>query len=744
MNKYADDDGLSSVVVPRRGQWNDEWEVKKPLFFPKPRLDKEEAAEPAQRVDERDLTEEQSIAFDMINDWQMAGGGAENILKLGGYAGCLSGDTLVRYSRGDRVGSRLIPLRDLYLKFNGHSGSGRGAAQKWPNRNAPTFLKSLWPNGVVSRNRVVAVFESGIKQVIRLVFSSGKCLVLTEDHPIATPDGDFVAAGDLLVGDSVLACGTMKATKGEGLRLDRRPHRVVVNTRYHPFGATKTVVCNGVSYAYTRVPRARLVVEAAVNRISYSEFVHCLKTNAEASATFVFMPKDVDVHHRNEDTMDDSIGNLEVLPHKEHARRHGKEENFHKDYLQEVKVMSTTPAGEEMTYDVQMSSPANNFSANGIFVHNTGKSTLLSLFAERSRQSAFCCYTAKATDVLRRKMRALGMPPDFLENNVRTIHSLIYRPVEDGKGGVAEWQRRSVKQVQDEFSRIVIDEASMVHEEMLEDLKEFDLPILAVGDHGQLPPIGGTGSLMAEPDVRLEKIHRQAEGSPIIALAHRIRVDGKLPNHKDLPAGGAIQFVELGKLSSILQELYEQYPPSEVALLSYMNATRQQLNRLARRVWLERIEDSDKRDGRLSNGEQLICLKNRHPHLFNGMRGTVVDKPRAPAQVNEQNWWDACVDFPDHDIRMEGHLLAGQLGRNYTFGDLLEVQRSLDLGVSKWREVGLLMDYGYALTVHKSQGSGFKAVVLRYERPGKVSDEDFRRWLYTAATRAADKLYIAV
>lgn len=366
----------------------------------------------------------------------------------------------------------------------------------------------------------------------------------------------------------------------------------------------------------------------------------------------------------------------------------------------------------------------------------TGKSTLLSLFAKQSSRTAFCCFTAKATDVLRKNMRRLGMPPSFLENNVRTIHGLIYRPIEDGKGGISGWMRRTDEQVRQSFDRIVIDEASMVNVKMLEDIKAFDLPILAVGDHGQLPPVEGQGSLMVDPDVKLETIHRQALGNPIIALAQEIRQTGHLPRHDTLPKDGPIQFASISSLPDLLKRLYGRYQPRDVALLTYMNSTRQKFNRLGRKAWLG---DKFEQDAIVPT-EQVICLKNHGKEVFNGMRGTVVGDPNALYAY----WWELEVDFEDHDLHMKAAVLKGQFGHPSTFSNLVEVQQQLRLGVAHWQEAGLLFDFGYALTVHKSQGSGFGAVVLKWERPGPVSAADFKRWGYTACSRAINELYVVV
>jgi ATP-dependent exoDNAse (exonuclease V) alpha subunit len=58
------------------------------------------------------------------------------------------------------------------------------------------------------------------------------------------------------------------------------------------------------------------------------------------------------------------------------------------------------------------------------------------------------------------------------------------------------------------------------------------------------------------------------------------------------------------------------------------------------------------------------------------------------------------------------------------------------------KDAGLLADFGYAMTVHKAQGSEYKSVYLLYEKPRKVDSDGFRKWLYTAITRAEKKLTI--
>ena len=71
---------------------------------------------------------------------------------------------------------------------------------------------------------------------------------------------------------------------------------------------------------------------------------------------------------------------------------------------------------------------------------------------------------------------------------------------------------------------IVLDEVSMVGEDMARDLMSFGKPILVLGDPGQLPPIKGEGAFTKDaPDVMLTEIHRQADESAIIRLATMAR-----------------------------------------------------------------------------------------------------------------------------------------------------------------------------------------------------------------------------
>lgn len=287
---------------------------------------------------------------------------------LVGPPGCVRGDATLVYRRGARNSGREIRLDTLYEKFNGLPSDSKG----W-DVTMPTYLHSLDPDGIMFYNRVISVIKAGVKRCVTVRLEGGEALTLTGNHPVGTPGGRFMEANSLTVGQHVLLRGSMKPTTTTGKRLDARPPRRIENVKYHPHGSYHE---DGEYYSYKRVHYARLVVEAHMNHLPVDEYVHALKHNRRMSDSFVFLAPNMEVHHVNEDTMDDELCNLMVLEKAEHAREHSKLENFTVEYVKIGVVASIDDAGEAMTYDVQMDMPANNFVANDFIVHNTGKSLI--------------------------------------------------------------------------------------------------------------------------------------------------------------------------------------------------------------------------------------------------------------------------------------------------------------------------------------------------------------------------------
>lgn len=352
----------------------------------------------------------------------------------------------------------------------------------------------------------------------------------------------------------------------------------------------------------------------------------------------------------------------------------------------------------------------------------TGKTTLISVFRNELNEKkkglkvAFCSYTGKATRVLQAKLAENNS--QLIQDSVSTIHSLIYSPQVNDKEEITGWKLKEDLDV----DLIIIDEASMVDEKIWQDLSSFETPIIAVGDHGQLPPINGNFNLISNPKIRLEQIHRQAEGNPIIHLSILAREEGQVPPGKRSDTVMKLLRSDY-ESSEIMMEHLRAYNPNTLILCGYNN-TRIRLNNFIRNA-LEIYEQHPQ------VGDRVICLRNNHAkQIANGMLGT----------IENISGEDKKSDFYEAEIRMDG---VKETYKGSIFKAQFNNPQSLNF-TDQRRLLGDsdLFDYGYALTVHKAQGSQAKKVILFEERFKNMDDEMWRRWLYTGITRAEEELYI--
>lgn len=350
----------------------------------------------------------------------------------------------------------------------------------------------------------------------------------------------------------------------------------------------------------------------------------------------------------------------------------------------------------------------------------TGKTTLIALLRaellrlNKSARLSFCSYTGKAAQNLKNKLREAGALG--ARDSVSTIHGLIYSPLEDGDGRIAGW----VKKEELERDLIVVDEASMVDAAIWADLLSYGIPVLAVGDHGQLPPIQGKFNLMQAPQLMLTRIHRQAEGNPIIKVSEHARSTGLVPAGRFGP-GVAKYLREDPDSQERSGELLESWSPQTLVLCGY-NTTRNRLNSFIRAS--RGFENPEP-----SSGDRVICLRNNHKKaIYNGMLGTIERISRY-----RPDWYAADIILDDSPKPYEGLVYAPQFGAKT--GVNFTADRRLAM-------TGDLFDFGYALTVHKAQGSQARRVVMFEERFPKMDDDMWRRWLYTGVTRTEEELYL--
>ena len=248
----------------------------------------------------------------------------------------------------------------------------------------------------------------------------------------------------------------------------------------------------------------------------------------------------------------------------------------------------------------------------------TGKTTLMSLLQDKLNNAtiAYCAYTGKAASVLRKKLNEHNQD---IENNcsVSTIHSLIYKPKLDEHGQVKGWDKKP----NIDADLVVIDEASMIGQGVHEDLLSYGVPLLYVGDHGQLPPINESFNLMQDPMLRLETPHRFSENSPLIKLSMLARLEGKIPFGEFSDKVKKLPKSEISKNNGDISNFVKSKSllNGSAVIVCGFNKTRIGLNAKIR-------DHNEFTEHTPMIGDRVICLKNNkrsNVPLYNGAHGTI-------------------------------------------------------------------------------------------------------------------------
>jgi exodeoxyribonuclease-5 len=367
----------------------------------------------------------------------------------------------------------------------------------------------------------------------------------------------------------------------------------------------------------------------------------------------------------------------------------------------------------------------------------TGKTTLAKYLAEDVNGLVqYGAFTGKAAHVMRQK----GC------YNAQTIHSLIYQPngetldtelerlelilrdaVEaknvalekqtreaiafhvEGKDYRPGFKRKPLVAVQD-VRLFVIDECSMVGKRLGEDLLSYEIPILVLGDPGQLPPVADAGFFTNnDPDFMLREIHRQARDNPILRMATDVR------------QGRSLEYGTYGTSRVLMRkDLVRADTHDADQILVGLNATRRSFNAKYR------IGKFNAESATPIAGDKLVCLRNNHERaLLNGAQWTV----DAVSGSSDDEFMDLTISPLDG------------MGTTQRVPAWSKILRGEELaGPYSYRRKAEEFDYAYAMTVHKSQGSQWDNVLLFNESGAFRSD--WSKWLYTGITRAAQSVTV--
>lgn len=286
----------------------------------------------------------------------------------------------------------------------------------------------------------------------------------------------------------------------------------------------------------------------------------------------------------------------------------------------------------------------------------------------------------------------------------KSLAAILEQSAKNGSNYDSEIAKFCLKDELDpRYELIIIDEGSMVGGNLLEDVMSFGIPVLLVGDPNQLPPVNDV-SVFKTCDYYLTEIVRQAQGSPVIYLSQEV-LNGR---------------VSVGVYGSCM---IRKGPVSDAELcyadivLTDTNVARTELNNRMRRLALDFRAQSKP----LNVGDRIICRTNTSITssegygLTNGAQGVI----RKIKHTNSSySLIDLVMSTPD-------------LGEYSFIGTTRPELFPAQLRPPK-------IEYGYALTVHLSQGSEWPNVIYQQSSFVKKSA------MYTAITRAKESVLIAL
>lgn len=314
----------------------------------------------------------------------------------------------------------------------------------------------------------------------------------------------------------------------------------------------------------------------------------------------------------------------------------------------------------------------------------TGKTTVASRVAQE-RRLPMIAFTGKAASVLNRKTGLLAS----------TIHAYIYDVEMYVIDGIP-YPKFTDKYGDGDLAGdvAILDESSMVNTELAQDILRTGMRIIAFGDPGQLPPVVGE-QFFDTADFTLTEPHRQALESAIIRQAYRAR--SGLPYENDGP-----DFVVSRRLS-------KDVLMSAGMVLCFRNSTRRDLTILMREMrGLDRSYPQP--------GEPVMCLRNAKEYgIYNGESYTLLHP------------------FKDGDTSIV-------IDVNGEATEVYDVTFECIPSRLRPRDVISSFDFGYARTVHKSQGSEDRHVLIVDEYPLYLPDR--RQWIYTSITRGSERVSI--
>jgi len=404
------------------------------------------------------------------------------------------------------------------------------------------------------------------------------------------------------------------------------------------------------------------------------------------------------------------------------------------------------------------------------------------------------------TNLWKTRMKAVLMAPTgraakvmsvYSGSQAFTIHRKIYFPKKERGGGVSFVL--SPNKHRDTI--FIVDEASMIPDtptdtklfgngSLLDDLMQYvysghNCKLVLIGDTAQLPPVHLTLSPALEEDklavnyrkqvgiIELDEVVRQARDSGILANATLIREQLQTAYYDTFrfqlsPFSDIVRLTDGFEIQETIDSSYREQGKEETVFIVRSNkrANLYNENIRSRILYLENLLavgdymmvvknnyfwlDSDSEAGFIANGDiieilELFSIKELYGFTFAEVRVKMVDYPRQK---------------PFETVLLLNTIRAETPSLSYDDGNRLyeAVQQDYAHEKSKYKKFlavknnrffnALQVKFSYAITCHKSQGGQWHTVFVEMPYlPGGI-DREFLRWLYTAVTRARERLYL--
>jgi exodeoxyribonuclease-5 len=370
-----------------------------------------------------------------------------------------------------------------------------------------------------------------------------------------------------------------------------------------------------------------------------------------------------------------------------------------------------------------------------------------------------------------------------------TIHKKIYRQQRfNGEQG-----NFSVTDNLHKDTLFLVDEASMISNEgldsavfgtgrLLDDLIHYvysgeNCRLLLIGDTAQLPPVGQEFSPALQKEnlsaygldvseITLMQVVRQAQNSGILYNATNIRNilnNNQTEAYPKLKLDGFTDIIRISGMEMIeeLSSAYDKSGIDDTMVISRSNKRANVYNQGIRNQVLYKEEE-------LSSGDLIQVVKNNYfsTEQIDGIdflaNGEIVEvlRVRNTKEMYGFRFCDALIRHLDYDMELDVKIVLDTLHsetaalpyekQNELFLKVMEDYQDITNKREKYKKMktdpyfnALQVKYGYAVTCHKAQGGEWKNVFLDM---GYIAEEhlgvNFYRWLYTAFTRATQKLYL--